>query len=104
MVGGDFDKTIDAVRSRLMTANEKHGDWSNYTPEQVFEAVEGEFNELRDAFLSGKLVGRHGQIDESCDLAVVGIKSVRRLVDISREVMASESTDVLEVQQGPIGC
>ena len=57
----------------------KHGDWSGYSIDDVFEKIAGEFDEYREAYVNAELVGKHGQIDELGDVIVTAIKGIRRL-------------------------
>ena len=72
-------------RSHCASTIQKNGDWLTYTPEQVFEAVAGEFDEYREAYVAQELRGRHGQIEELYDVAVTAIKGILRLREGNQE-------------------
>lgn len=104
MVSDDFISVIRSIKHRLAFAIDKHGDWSHYTVDQVKSAVVGEVEEFLTAWRAGVLVGKHGQIDELCDVAVVAIKGIRQLVRLSRVLKKDcrdEGSKVYQVQQGP---
>lgn len=75
----EFWPVLDALLKRLKASIVEHGDWREYGPERVFEAVSEEFDEYREAFVSGRRVGDHGQVDELLDVAVTSIKGALRL-------------------------
>lgn len=76
---------MELVRERLKLSIEKHGDWSDYAVDRVFDEVAGEFDEYREAFVDKQIDGKHGQINELIDVAVVSLRGVVRLLDIKAE-------------------
>ncbi len=95
--GAETLAVLEELLGRLRGSVEKHGDWSDYDVDQVFEAVAGEFDEYREAVVGQMLTGRHGQVDELYDLAAVALKGVRRLVRLVEEVEeVAESVPVLQ--------
>jgi hypothetical protein len=75
----EFRPVMNEVFERIKISCEKHGNCPEYTNEDVFEMVAGEFDEYREAYVGEDLTGQHGQINELIDVAVVSIKGVRRL-------------------------
>lgn len=78
-VMAEFLAIQEELLRRLQISIEKHGDWENYTSEEVFETVLGECDEYREAFVAGNVDGPHGQVSELYDVAVTAIKGIRRL-------------------------
>lgn len=74
---------VEELVVRISESLVKHGDWSEYSVSGVFEAVAGEFDEYREAFVRNEVVGRHGQIEELYDLAVTAVKGIRRLAALT---------------------
>ena len=70
---------LDEVLVRIERSNAIHGDWSEYSATQVFEAVTGEVDEYLEAFIDNRIAGKHGQIDELKDVVTVAIKGIARL-------------------------
>lgn len=58
---------------------ERHGDWSECDAERVFAAVAEGFDAYREAFVAGRIAGRHGQVDGLYDLVVAAIEGIGRL-------------------------
>lgn len=75
----EFRPIVEKLFERLKESVREHGDWRRYGPRDVFVAVSGEFDEYREAFVAEQIEGRHGQVDELLDVAVVAIKGIRRL-------------------------
>ena len=72
----EYRPVLEYVLERIKESLKKHGDWQEYTPQQVFEVVASEFDEYREALVKGQLEGRHGQLDELLDVAATDRKSV----------------------------
>lgn len=75
----EYRPVLDEVFCRIKRSVKKRGDWLDYGVADVFEAVAGEFDEYREAFVGQVVAGRHGQIEELLDVAVTAIKGVVRL-------------------------
>lgn len=76
----EYRPVLEEVFAKIKRSVRGHrGDWHNYSDAQVFEAVAGEFDEYREAYVAGELRGRHGQVDELFDVAVTAIKGIVRL-------------------------
>jgi hypothetical protein len=75
----EFRPILEAAMEKIKASIIKHGDWSGYTSEDVFEKVAGEFDEYREAYVAEVLAGKHGQIDELGDVIVTAVKGIRRL-------------------------
>jgi hypothetical protein len=71
--------SLDEALVRVQRSIGIHGDWSNYTAEQVFDAVAGEFSEYCEAFFDNRIADKHGQIDELKDVMTVCVKGIERL-------------------------
>lgn len=84
-----FEELLEEIKRSVKGHGDKPGwgDWSGYSEAEVFEAVAGEFDEFREAYVRGDLVGEHGQIAELLDVAVTALKGVRRL----RQTSAGEA-------------
>lgn len=71
------------VCSRIMKevndSNVKHGDWSDYSNEQMLTALSDEFIELWKAGLVCDVNGQHGMIREAIQLANCCVKLVMQL-------------------------
>lgn len=75
----EYRPVLEYVLGRIKESLKKHGDWQEYTPEQVFEVVASEFDEYREALVKGQLEGRHGQVDELLDVAATAVKGILAL-------------------------
>jgi hypothetical protein len=81
----EYCPVLEELFERIKRSVRSHrGDWHGYTNEQVFDAVMGEADEYREAYVAEDLHGRHGQINELFDLAVTSIKGVVQLRKIGR--------------------
>jgi hypothetical protein len=80
-----LEELLEEIKVSIKGTGEKpgRGDWSGYSEAGIFDAVAGEFDEFREAFVRGDMVGEHGQIAELWDVAVTALKGVRRLRQIS---------------------
>jgi hypothetical protein len=80
-----LEELLEEIKVSIKGSGEKpaRGDWSDYSEAEIFEAVAGEFDEFREAYVRGDLEGEHGQIAELLDVAVTALKGVRRLRQIS---------------------
>ena len=54
----------------------KHGDWSDYTFEEMHRAENGERQEVADAVANFDITGRHGLISETKQVAATLLKRV----------------------------
>ena len=70
---------LDDSLVRIQRSISIHGDWTDHTPEQVFDAVMDELSEYCEAFFDGRVGDRHGQIDELMDVIAVATKGIERL-------------------------
>lgn len=75
----DYRSVLSEVEALIKPSIIRHTDWSDYTIEQMFDAVLEEMDELREAIEGMDISGRHGVIRESLDVMVVLTKLVRRL-------------------------
>lgn len=73
----------------------KNGDWRRYDEEKVFDAVAGEFDEYREAYVANDLRGRHGQVEELFDVAVTAMKGILRLSHIDQVIDREECRRVV---------
>jgi hypothetical protein len=93
----DFAEYLPVLQEafeRVKRSVRKHGTWDSYDAGRVFEAVAGEFDEYREAFLAQELRGRHGQVSELYDVVVTAVKGIRRLSDLDRVVDREECRQV----------
>jgi hypothetical protein len=74
-----YRNILDEALVRIRRSIGIHGDWAEYTPEQVFDAVMSEISEYCEAYFDGRVGDRHGQIDELKDVVTVAIKGIERL-------------------------
>jgi len=83
-----LEELLEEVKRSIKGTADKpgRGDWLDYSEAEVFEAVAGEFDEFREAYVRCDLAGEHGQVAELLDVAVTALKGVRRL----RQVLAGE--------------
>lgn len=90
-----MEMLLEKIRRSCSASNIlKNGDWRDYSAEQVFDAVAGEFDEYREAYVAEELRGRHGQIDELYDVAVTAVKGILRLSHIDRGIDREECRQV----------
>jgi hypothetical protein len=80
----EFRPILNNAMEKIKASIIKHGDWSTYTAEDVFEKIASEFDEYREAYVAEVLAGKHGQIDELGDVIVTAIKGIRRLKCLER--------------------
>lgn len=81
----EYRPVLEELFAKIKRSIRGHrGDWCEYEVDQVFEAVAGEFDEYRGAYVLAALCGRHGQIEELFDVAVTAIKGIVRLREIDR--------------------
>lgn len=65
---------IDSLIAEVGRGIEKHGDWENYAPEDIYLAVEGELEEVKAALDSLDYHGEHGMAAELLQVAAVAMK------------------------------
>lgn len=84
-----LEELLEEIKVSIKGTGDKpaRGDWSDYSEAEVFEAVAGEFDEFREAYVRGDLAGEHGQVAELLDVAVTALKGVRRL----RQILTGEA-------------
>jgi hypothetical protein len=75
----EYVPLLEEVYARIKVSVKKHGDWSDYPPEKVHEAIDGEYDEFCRAKERAQVMGPHGQIDELYDVIVTAAKGIRRL-------------------------
>ena len=72
-------KTIYELHVENGRSIEKHGDWADYTPLDIFRAVSGEFHEVTQAVIVENIHGDHGMVMELMQLANTCLKGVEVL-------------------------
>jgi len=91
----DLLDTLDLILEEHAKSVEKHGDWSDYTTEQMMSHTINELMvEAGDAERAGDLHGEHGVVRELAHTAVCCIKSI--MVLSSR--VSVDSLEVARVQ------
>jgi hypothetical protein len=78
----DYIPVLEAVFERIKLSIKKHGAWQNYSEEQVFDAISGEFVEYWGAHALRNRDGEHGQVDELYDVMVTSAKGILRLTEM----------------------
>lgn len=53
---------------------DKHGDWSDYSEDEMAQAITGELLEIDQALLAEDILGDHGTVRESIQAAACLIK------------------------------
>ena len=64
------------IVNEVMDSIAKHGDWSNYTPDEMSDAVFHEWLELMWATDRHDITGLHGMIRESIQVCACLVKSI----------------------------
>lgn len=75
----EHDLVLARSRERIRLSIAKHGNWDDYSIQQVFDAIGSEFEEYCEAVVTGTVNGPHGQIDELLDVVATAVKGIRRL-------------------------
>lgn len=71
-----IDHVLTKVRQELARSIEKHGDWSEYEPEDMIEKIGLELIEVDAAATIGDLYGHHGVYNELSHVAATAIKGM----------------------------
>ena len=75
----EFQTLFNELMEKIKASLDSHGDWSDYSEDDIYGAVFGEVGEYWKAFVFGVIDGDHGQISELLDVAVTALKGVRVL-------------------------
>lgn len=62
------------VMNEVFASIEKHGDWSEYSDDEMAQAITGELIEIAQAMLARDVDGDHGMVRESIQAAACLIK------------------------------
>lgn len=78
-----MDRQVLSVCGRIMTEVSdsilKHGDWSDYSMDQMGKALYGELLELGDAEARKDVIGHHGMVREAIQASACLVKMIIQL-------------------------